>query len=95
MTVPPSVPLQNRRGADVPSLERLPGMRSATRRLARLGASDVDLGTCEHGVIARTRAQIGRARKKFESHGAKDPVTAVDALADAIENERRKLRRRR
>lgn len=78
-----------------PNVRRLPGMPAAMRRIARLDSSDVDLGTCEHGYIARCWAQVGRARKKFEAHGAPSPVAAVEALADVLEAERRAARRKR
>lgn len=85
-----ALPLRNDLGLDLRGQAR---RGAAIRRLARLGADDVDVGSCEHGVIARTAAQVGRARKTFEAHGATSVEEALDALVDAIEAERRGSRR--
>lgn len=73
-----------------------PGVQAQIRRLARLGASDVDYGPCGNGgVHAKVDAQVGRATKNFDAHGAPNLERALDALVEVIEEERRKLRRRR
>lgn len=83
---------------DLPQLNmgEVAGLRSANRRLARLGVENVDLSYCEHGHNAECEAQVGRTRIRVRVHGRPDPVAAVDALVDEIERRRsRAIRRRR
>lgn len=72
-------------------------VRVQLRRLARLKASSYELGLCEHGPVAKCRAQVGRAEKTFSASFCEAPTVAgvrtfadaVEALGDAIEADRR------
>lgn len=74
--------------------ERQPGVPAAARRLARLAASDVeyDQGCAGGRWHGKVDAQVGRATKTFDAHGASSLAALLDGLADAIEAERRKRR---
>lgn len=72
-----------------------PGVAAQARRLARLGASDVEYGPCEGGQVhARASAQVGRVVKEFDAHHAPNLERALDALIEVIEAERKGRRRR-
>lgn len=60
------------------------GMRSANRRLARLGVESVDFTACDHGVGVSCRVQVKRVMRDVYIHGATDPITALDQLVDEI-----------
>lgn len=77
--------------------EREPGVPAAMRRLARLSASDVsyDQSCAEGRYHGKVDAQVGRATKTFDAHGAESLAALLDGLADAIEAERRDRKRRR
>jgi hypothetical protein len=74
----------------------MPGVPAALRRLARLGTSDPEFDqSCEGGRWhGRVDAQVGRSMKTFDAHQAPTLGQLLDALADTIEDERRRFRRR-
>jgi len=73
-----------------------PGVPAAARRLARLRTSDPEFDQgCQpagrwHGKVD---AQVGRATKTFDAHGAESLAALLHGLADAVEAERRGKRR--
>jgi hypothetical protein len=75
-----------------PQLE--PGVPAAMRRLARLATSDVQYdrgcaGGRWHGAVDAT---VGSSVKTFDAHQAQTLAALLEALADAVEAERRGLR---
>lgn len=75
-----------------PELE--PGVPTALRRLVRLATSDVsfDRGCGDglwHGAVDAT---VGGRTKTFNAHRAPTLAMLLDALADAVEAERRRRR---
>ena len=66
------------------------GMRSAHRRLARLGVQEVDLSSCDHGAGVRAIAPVRGVLHTFTVHGARDHLIALDQLCDEIEAFRRR-----
>lgn len=73
-----------------------PGVRAASRRLARLRTSDVeyDRGCAGGRWHGKVDAQVGRTVKTFDAHGAETLTALLEGLADAVEAERRGKRRR-
>lgn len=71
--------------------EAEPGVPAAARRLARLRTSDIEYDrSCAGGRWhGKVDAQVGRATKTFDAHGAPTLAALMEALADAVEAERR------
>lgn len=73
-----------------PDLRERAKRGAASRRLARLGVDDVEVGHCEHGVLVRAVNVFAAGRLlTLEAHGARSLPEALNALADAVEKERR------
>ena len=66
------------------------------RRLARLGASDVEYDPfCEDGGYhGKVKALVGSQLLSFEAHHSPSLGHLLDRLADAVEHERAEARRR-